>query len=153
MVRTTSTAGRFSTGCDADRDATAVVHDPHAAVGEQCDLDGVGVAGERLVDGVVHDLVDEVVQAALAGGADVHAGALADRLEAFEDSDRASVVGQVEILLPEDAASPHDNRRTHGDPGEPRCTRPERRCCDPDPGIRFLGAVSARWRRPRELPS
>ena len=52
----------------------------------------VGVAGQRLVDGVVDDLPDQVVQAALAGRADVHAGALADRLEALEHRDRAGVV-------------------------------------------------------------
>ena len=54
--------------------------------------DLLGVAGDRLVHGVVHDLVDEVVQAAGAGGADVHAGALADRLEPLEDGD---VLGAV----------------------------------------------------------
>ena len=48
----------------------------------------VAVAGQRLVDGVVDDLVDEVVQAALTGGADVHAGALADGVETLEDGDR-----------------------------------------------------------------
>ena len=64
-----------------------------AAVGQQRDLDVVGVAGQRLVDRVVDDLPDQVVQAALAGRADVHAGALADRLEALEDRDRAGVVG------------------------------------------------------------
>ena len=49
-------------------------------------------AGERLVDGVVDDLVDEVVQAHHAGRADVHARALADRLEALEDGDVLRVV-------------------------------------------------------------
>jgi hypothetical protein len=42
----------------------------------QRDVDGVGIAGQRLVDRVVDDLPDEVVQAALAGGPDVHAGRL-----------------------------------------------------------------------------
>ena len=51
------------------------------------DLDRVGLAGQGLVDGVVHDLVDEVVEPALARGADVHAGALAHGLEALEDGD------------------------------------------------------------------
>ena len=60
--------------------ASSVTHDP------------VAVAGQRLVDGVVDDLPDQVVQAALAGGADVHARTLADRLEALEDLDRAGVV-------------------------------------------------------------
>src|SRR5699024_5607432 len=43
-------------------------------------------------DRVVHDLLDHVVQAALTGGADVHARALADRLEALEDGDVRGVV-------------------------------------------------------------
>ncbi len=52
----------------------------------------VAIAGQGLVDRVVHDLVDEVVQAALAGGADVHTGTLADGFQALEDLDRTSVV-------------------------------------------------------------
>ena len=75
-----------------DRDAAAVVDDPDAAVGLQRHLDVGGVAGQRLVDRVVDDLVDEVVQAALTGRADVHAGALANRLQSFEDLDVAGVV-------------------------------------------------------------
>ena len=42
---------------------------------------------ERLVDGVVDDLVDQVVEAARAGRADVHARPQPDRLEPFEDRD------------------------------------------------------------------
>jgi hypothetical protein len=76
-----------------DRDATAVVLDPHAAVVEQGDVNAVGVPGQRLVDGVVDDLPDHVVQAALAGGADVHTGALAHRLEALENGDGTAGVG------------------------------------------------------------
>ena len=50
-------------------------------------LDAVVAARERLVDGVRDHLVDEVVEAARAGRADVHARPLPDRLEAFEDRD------------------------------------------------------------------
>ncbi len=78
---------------DVDRDAAAVVGDADAAVGEQRDLDPVAVPGQRLVDRVVDHLVDQVVQAALAGRADVHARALADRLEPLEHLDVAGVVG------------------------------------------------------------
>ena len=66
-----------------DRDAAAVVGDGAAVVGVQDDPDAVAVAGDRLVDRVVDDLVDEVVEAARPGRADVHAGALADRLRAL----------------------------------------------------------------------
>src|SRR5439155_17362428 len=43
-------------------------------------------------DGVVDDLVDEVVQAERTGRADVHARALAYRLEALQDGDVLGVV-------------------------------------------------------------
>ena len=75
-----------------DGDAAPVVLDPAAAVGEQRDDDAVGEAGHRLVDGVVDDLPDEVVQAGEPGRADVHARALAHRVEALEHLD---VLGAV----------------------------------------------------------
>ena len=76
-----------------DRDATAVVVDLAAAVGEQRDADAVAVSRHRLVDGVVDDFPDQVVQALQTGGADVHARALAHRVEPFEDLDVLGVVG------------------------------------------------------------
>ena len=79
-----------------DGDAAAVVDDRDRVVGVDRDVDAAAVAGQRLVDGVVDDLVDEVVQAADARRADVHAGALADRLETLEDGD---VLGVVAALL------------------------------------------------------
>src|SRR5699024_2254603 len=80
---------------DVHRDAAAVVGDPHRAVGEDGDIDRAGVTGQRLVHGVVHDLVDEVVQATLPGGADVHAGPLAHGLQALENRDVRRVVAGV----------------------------------------------------------
>ena len=46
-----------------------------------------GMAGHGLVDGVVHDLPDEVVQATDVGRADVHAGSAPHRIQALEDLD------------------------------------------------------------------
>jgi hypothetical protein len=80
-----------------DRDTAAVVLHPDAAVGQQRDLDGVAVAGQRLVDGVVHDLVDEVMQSSRTGRADVHSRALADGLKTLEYRNRACIVGQTEL--------------------------------------------------------
>jgi hypothetical protein len=48
-------------------DAAAVVGDRDAVVGVDEDLDVVGLAGQGLVDGIVHDLVDQVVQPASSG--------------------------------------------------------------------------------------
>jgi hypothetical protein len=56
------------------------------------DVDLIAVAGEGFVDGVVDDLVDEVMQTLRPGRADVHGGALAHRLEALEDLDLVGAV-------------------------------------------------------------
>jgi len=50
-------------------------------------LDAVVSARERLVDGVVDDLVDEVMEPSRTGRADVHARPFADRLQALQDLD------------------------------------------------------------------
>jgi hypothetical protein len=82
---------------DLDRDAAAVVADRHARVRVDLHAHRRGMTGQRLVDAVVHDLVDHVVQArAVVGVADVHAGALAHRLQALENLDGIrAVVGRV----------------------------------------------------------
>jgi hypothetical protein len=49
-------------------------------------------AGKCFVDGVVYDLIDEVMEATHTGRADVHAGAAADGLETFEDGDVLRVI-------------------------------------------------------------
>ena len=63
------------------RDAAAVVHDRDAAVLVDRDVDGVAAAGQRFVYRVVYDFVDQVVQAAFALVADIHAGTFANRFE------------------------------------------------------------------------
>ena len=75
-----------------DGDAAAAVDDRDRVVRVDRHRDRVVVARERLVDRVVDDLVDQVVEAADAGRADVHARPQPDRLEAFEHGD---VLGRV----------------------------------------------------------
>ena len=70
-----------------DGDARAPVDDRDRMVGMEGHLDAVVTALECLVDGVVDELVDEVMEAAEAGRADVHPRPEPDRLEAFEDGD------------------------------------------------------------------
>ena len=77
------------------RDATAVVADLDTSVVEEADVDLIGEAGHRLVDGVVDHLPDQVVQTPLAGGADVHPGSFADSFETFEDLDGVRTVNIV----------------------------------------------------------
>ena len=80
-------------GVFIDRDASTVVDDLDAAVCLDGDLDVVRVASQGLVHRVVDDLVDEVMQAAFAGGSDVHTRALAHGFQAFEDGDVRCAVG------------------------------------------------------------
>ena len=76
-------AGETGARLDVDGDAARAVAHLDAAVGVQDDVDAGAVAAERLVDGVVDDLPEAVHETAGVGRADVHAGALADRLEAL----------------------------------------------------------------------
>ena len=87
-------------GMDVGGDAAAVVAHGAGAVGVEGDDDLAGEAGERLVDGVVDDLVDHVVQArAVIGVADVHAGALAHGVEPLQDLDCVGAVALGAIGL------------------------------------------------------
>ena len=79
-------------GVEVDRDAATVVLDAAGAVGAQRYRDVRAVAGHGLVDRVVDDLVDEVMEARGTGRADVHTGALTNRLEAPEHRDVFGVV-------------------------------------------------------------
>ena len=80
-----------------DGDAAAAVLDRDRVVGVEGDLDAVVAARQRLVDRVVDDLVDEVVEAPLAGRADVHARPEPDGLEPLEDGDVLCGVGGVSV--------------------------------------------------------
>ena len=57
----------------------------------------IGSTGARGLHHLVSEVVDNSVDEALAGRADVHARALADRLESLEDGDRGGVV--LEVLV------------------------------------------------------
>ncbi len=78
---------------DAGGDAAAIVAHGAGAVGIEHDIDAVGVAGQGLVHRIVHHFIDHVVQArAVIGVADIHAGALAHRIQAFEHLDGAGAI-------------------------------------------------------------
>jgi hypothetical protein len=50
------------------------------------------ISSERLINCVIHDFIDEVVQAPLTCGADIHAWAFADSGEALKNCDRTGVI-------------------------------------------------------------
>ena len=71
----------------AGRDAAAVVLHPDGIVLEDGDLDVRAEAGHGLVDTVVDDFIDKMVETSFTDVSDIHGGALADRLETFQDLD------------------------------------------------------------------
>ena len=82
-----------------DGDAAAVIGDLDTAVLEDPASTLRRVSGHRLVDGVVDDLPYQMVQTALAGGADIHAGAFADGLQTLENGDGDGAVSLLGALF------------------------------------------------------
>src|SRR5215218_4675120 len=74
-------SGDLLPGMVLDWDAATVVDHLDPAFGQDPDHNRVAESSQRLIDGVVHYLVNQVVQASFPGGADVHAGPLAYRLQ------------------------------------------------------------------------
>ena len=77
---------------DIDRNTAAVVRDGDGVAGVDGHADVLAVAGQRLVHGIVHDLIHQMVQTGNAGRADVHARSLADGLKALEHLDLTGVI-------------------------------------------------------------
>ena len=75
-----------------DRNTPAVILDHERAVLVDDDCDPGAEPGKCFVNRVVDDLVDEVVQAAGIGAADVHRRTLPDRGESFENRDMGCIV-------------------------------------------------------------
>ena len=87
-----SDCGNSQFGLDIHRDTTAVIPDPDHIVGQQFHFDMGTEPRQSLVDGIVHDLIDQMVQALGTGGTDIHARALADGFQAFQDLDLTAVI-------------------------------------------------------------
>ena len=72
---------------DTDGDASTVVADFDDVPGQDVHFNVCAEAGQRLVDGVIDDLIDQMVESAGTGRTDVHTGTHPDRFETFEDLD------------------------------------------------------------------
>src|SRR5690606_37120418 len=75
-----------------DRHAAPVVDDGQPVADVERDLDARRMAGDGFVHAVVDDLGGEMVERALVGAADIHAGAAADGFESLKHLDLRSVV-------------------------------------------------------------
>jgi hypothetical protein len=60
------------------------------------DFDGVAMACERFIDGIIYDFVDQVMQTPLGRVADIHAWTFSNSLQPFQNF---YVVGVVRGIL------------------------------------------------------
>ena len=88
-------AGQLGLALDVDRDAPAIVPDLGRPVRVQDHVDPGAVPAQRLVHRVVEDLPQAVLQAAAVGRPDVHARALAHRVQALQHRQVPGGVGGV----------------------------------------------------------
>ena len=126
-----------------DRNAAAVVGDGDKAVRRHLDLDPVGMAGERLVHGIVDHLGEQVMQRLLVGAADIHAGAAADRLEPLQNLDMARGIGRFRRGAAQGGAAGAASRRAAAR-GSPRLAN---RSGVSDVRFRCFSHANSMWRR------
>lgn len=82
-------------GVTIDRDAAAIIDHGHNIVTANGAGDGIADSSQRFIDRIVDEFADEVVQAALVGAANVHAGALANGFEALEN---LNLLGTIRLV-------------------------------------------------------
>ena len=75
----------FSGGVFTNWNAATIVGDSDGIIFVDAHKNARCMPGHRFVNGVVNDFVDKVMQAALIGRADVHAGTLANRFKSFKN--------------------------------------------------------------------
>ena len=94
------TGGLVLRGMHPHGDSPPIVGDGDGVVHMDGDLDVAAISGQCLVDGVVHHLVDELVQSVHIGVPDIHSRALAYGFQALQDLDLAAVrSGDLGLLL------------------------------------------------------
>ena len=79
-------------GLDIHRNTTAIVGNGDGIAGIDGDGDMLTVARQRLIDGIVHNFVHQMVQTRGGGGADIHTGTLADSFQALQNLDLGTAV-------------------------------------------------------------
>jgi hypothetical protein len=82
----------WARGIRIHRDTATVVGDPATAIGEKGHLNGGAMACHGFIDGVVHDLPDEVMETLETRRADVHAWPLTNRVQTLKNLDVLRVV-------------------------------------------------------------
>ena len=85
-------SGRATTRMATNGNASSVINNRDGVVEMNGDVDLVAVPSKSFIDGIVDDLVHQVVQPLRTGLPDVHCWALPDRFEVFKDLDLVRAV-------------------------------------------------------------
>ena len=80
-------------GLDVNGDTAAVIGDGDGIAFIDDDVDLGAVSGQGFVDGVIHDLIDQMMQTGGRCGTDIHTGTLPNGLETFQHLNLAGVIG------------------------------------------------------------
>jgi hypothetical protein len=82
-------------GVNIDGNSSTIVNDTNSAVLQNGYLDVVAIPCEGFINGVIDDLIDQVVQSAGTGRTDIHSGTFAYGFETFENLNLACTVAAV----------------------------------------------------------
>ena len=86
-------------GVHIDGDAAAIVDDSDRVVNVNRDRDFRAMSRQRLINGVIDHLVDQMMQSERSGRADVHSRVQSDGLEPLEHSDAFRIVTGLCVYL------------------------------------------------------
>ena len=87
------TLSGYALGMHVHRDATSIVRHGTGSVLLQKYIDFRTEACQMLVHGIVHNLVDQMVQAFAGHASDIHTGSFAHCLQSLQDRNTACIVG------------------------------------------------------------
>ena len=94
-------AGDALLGLNINRNTTAVIGNGNGIIGINGNGNFVAVAGQSLIYCIVYDLINQMVQAAGRGAADIHTGTTAYSFQTFQDLDLAGgiLAGNGNVVL------------------------------------------------------
>ena len=85
--------GAFLLRVHVGGDTTTVIKNAYRVAFQYLNFNVVTESGESLVDGVVHHLVDQMVQTTVADIADIHSGTFTHSLQAFQNLNITRTIG------------------------------------------------------------
>ena len=84
---------------DIHRDAAPIIHHGHTAVSVDDDVDAAAGTHQRFVNGIIHNLIHEMVKRFQIGPAHVHTGSAADGFQPLQHLDIfGTVTGWIVVI-------------------------------------------------------